>query len=328
MTEEAAPLPEGFLRVSPLDVLVVGDPPVSVRAVAQASQRQRAEEEPASAACRAYPGLSVDQVRAALKLSERDPDQLRVNVGLLDAASLALPHGLGLLLFTVGFVAVLGETARLVLSLVGGAGGSPVEPSSAPKALLKLAVVAIALGVGIGLQRLARWGQYGGAALGGVQILFLVGLVLMDVRVESWAPLPLSVCCLLLLHGKIGRWFTPEGRAASSALPLKGFRDAVAWLALVTAGLFFVVPAFRRMFEEVGIHLPWGTEMLLEAAAMVRNYGLLVPLLLIFAPAPLLTLDWKHERTIRAAAWTAGLAAFGAMSGWLFLPLFELMEKL
>ncbi|MEZ6187790.1 MAG: type II secretion system F family protein [Planctomycetota bacterium] len=47
---------------------------------------------------------------------------------------------------------------------------------------------------------------------------------------------------------------------------------------LILAGImYFVIPAFQKMFEEVGVELPWPTQLLMGISTFVKNWWFLIP---------------------------------------------------
>jgi hypothetical protein len=74
--------------------------------------------------------------------------------------------------------------------------------------------------------------------------------------------------------------------------------------------------------------LPWGSEQVVRASDLVSDYALLVPLVVAVGLAPRLRVSGEHDKTARLAAWCAGVAAFVTISGWLALPVIQLIEKL
>ena len=97
---------------------------------------------------------------------------------------------------------------------------------------------------------------------------------------------------------------------------------------MILAALIAIVPAFKRMFELTGIALPWGTEQVVLLSTFVAEYLLFVPLVVVLGLAPLLRLSGEHDKTVRLASWTVGVAAFGTLCAWLAIAVLELIEKL
>ena len=60
----------------------------------------------------------------------------------------------------------------------------------------------------------------------------------------------------------------PDGRAARGAVPTRPYVTAVAFANLFHAVALFVIPAFHRLFKEVGVHLSVSTELVLTAAGV------------------------------------------------------------
>lgn len=294
------------------------------RLVVKASERTRAGEDRLAAVKRAFKHLTEEEIQAVLDQVDLDPSVLRpARPSWGQAFSLAFPLGLGMFLFTLGCLGILGQCFALALSQLLDA--SPGVAGS-QAAAIQFAVMVAAMCVGVGLQRLERWARAGALGVG----LFACSVGFVDAATSA-TPMLVSVglCCLAIaLLRPVRRWFEPEARASARALPLKGHAGAAAWLSLVFAVLVFVVPAFKKMFEETGIRLPWGAEQVIWASNLATDYALLVPLGVVLGLAPLLRVDAEHELTMRVAAWTVGGAAFATVGGWLALAAYRLVMML
>jgi len=84
-----------------------------------------------------------------------------------------------------------------------------------------------------------------------------------------------------------------------------------------------VIPAFEKMFKEVGVNLPLPTELLLGGGGWVWALSILS---LLHAAA--LVQEQRTRVNLRVAAFVAGVlgGAFGVVA--LFLPLCSLTQKL
>lgn len=324
MAHPEASLPEGFRRAPPLGAVLVGTPPVTVALLAR-----QAATAPEGAAVRvlrvAHPQLDEQTLASALELIDREPATAALVVRPLDALNVALSQGLGTLLLAGGCLLAAGHLIQLGLGLIAGSpsGGSIMGT------VLGLAAVLCSFGVGVGLVRLSAWARRGAAMLGGGLVLLQLARLITSESFDGWGLLTVGACCLLLLRSPSGSWFSEDGRATSRALPVPGYRIAVTWLALVIGALVFVVPSFHKMFAEIGVTLPLGTMLLLDASAVTNQYlSPLAPLAVILLPAPLLVLGPHHGRTVLLASWVLGIAAFGSILGWLVLPLIHLMQQL
>lgn len=347
---------DGLRRLAPTGALAVGDPPVAVaavlRAVDGARRRQPAPgsraallaadpdvhpadarnaaelEATRAAARRAFPRLTDEELDRALAHDHESATPTPTWPALL---SLALPLGLGTLLASDGagaaLIVVLHLTWRLLTHELGpGALGVSF-------ALALLAAIVLLTPLGVALLRLApiaRWL----AAL--VHALAGLGVVLLAIAARGDLPM-LQLLVLLLLTFGVARllfapavkaWFTPDGRAARGAVPTRPYVTAVAFANLFHAVALFVVPAFHRLFKEVGINLPVATELVLTAAGFCQDSSWLTGPLFLLAPVPLLRLSPRHEHAAFLGALLLGLFVLGSTVGALFLPLLELIHAL
>ena len=188
--------------------------------------------------------------------------------------------------------------------------------------------------MGLLLVRLEPVGRLVGAAVHGLAGLGVLWLA--ATQVDSLEDLLGCLVLLLVTFGVAGAlftapvraWFTVEGRAAAGAVPTRPYVAAVAFTNLLVALFVFVVPAFQKMFKEVGVNLPVFTEVLLSAADFCQSYPWLARPALLLAPVALLRLSPRHERPAFQAAVLLGLFLLASTAGALLLPLVELFQKL
>lgn len=346
----------GLRRLAPTNALAVGDPPVAVAAVLRAVEaarrrqpapgsraarlaadpdahpadvRNAAEDEAARAAARrAFPRLTDEELDRALA---HDPESAAPTPSWPALLGLALPLGLGTLFASDGagaaLIVVLHLTWRLLTWELGpGALGVPF-------ALALLAAIGLLTPLGVALLRLAPIARWLAALVHGLAGL---GVILLALAARGDLP-PLQLLALLLLTfgvagllfaPAVGAWFTPDGRAARAAVPTRPYVTAVAFANLFHAVALFVVPAFHKLFREVGVHLSVPTELVLTAAGLCESYSWLTTPLFVLAPLPLLRLSPRKEQPAFLGALVLGLFVLGSTVGALFLPLVELLQKL
>jgi hypothetical protein len=310
-------------RLAPTGAPAVGAPPVAVAAVLRAAGVDH--EAAVTRARRAFPGLSEEEVRAAFAV---DIDDATPTPAWPDALALAVPLGLGALWasygLAVGASALLGGVLPLLLGR-GGAGADLVG-------VLLLGGLACLLGAS--LVRLDRRARLAAAALhafvpAAIVAFAAVGSFTRDPPLV-WALPALTLGLLAggLAHPRTGAWFEPAGRAAVGAVTTRPYLAAVAGAQVVVGVLVFVVPAFGKMFKEVGLSLPVPTESTLALSELCRTAGWLVAPALVFAPAPLLRQPRRRESALLGAVALGAFVAIGSIGAALFLPLLELTQKL
>lgn len=321
-----APGPDLMLLrpLAPTGALGVGDPPVSAHAVVSAPRRRG--EEATAAAQRAFPWLSAEQVGAALAQAELDPAPLTPRLTPGQALSLGLVLGMGMLFNAMGVVGLAGVGWLLLMSNFVERPDIAAALPDAPMVVVMFVGAVAYFFVGVELRRLQRWARFGGALLAG--LLCVVPVLLGHDETPNGFTVATCLCAQLLMLSAAGRWTTDEGRAAARAAPTQAYVQVVAWAWLIVVALLAFVPAFHRMFKEVGLTLPYGTIAVLNLADLVASYQLLVPPALLALSLPLLRLRSRHERPATWAAAVAGFAALGSIMGWLLLPVIELLQKL
>lgn len=319
---------DGPLRpLAPTGAPGVGDPPVSAHAVVEV--RRRTGEDAAAAARRAFPWLSQAQVEAALAQQALDPAPLTPRVTRGQALSLGVALGTGMLLNATGVIGLLGIAWTVLMANLLELSAERARQLPGEKLLVFMFVGATAcVVVGTELLRLQPWARYGAAALA-------FALVGVPAALAGEPPSAVAggtfLCAQLAILGAVGRWTTPDGRAAARAVPTRPFVQVVAWGWLLATALLAFVPAFARLFKEVGVALGFGTTAILDVADVMTSYPplqLLIPPVLLATSIPLLRLAPRHERPASWAVGVVGFAALGSIIGWLVLPVLELFEKL
>lgn len=308
--------PSQLRPLAPTGAPGVGEPPVAAHAIA--SVRPRAAEDAASAARRVYPHLTAEEVQAALDQAALDPAPLTPRLGWADALWLALPLGAGMQMLASAVTAVLAMVAmvgadRLLDEGVSGASDGALE------ALLVAGILVIG---GVGLVRLEPWARFGGALLGAA----VAGRA--AIASGGGYGVGLGVCWLLLIVPGVGRWTNDAGRAARDAVVTRPFLQAALWGWIVLGVLVAIVPAFARMFREVGVALPPMTQLTIEASALAVDWQLLLPPTLLIASLPLLRLHPRHETPASWGIGVLGFALTGTIAGSMTLSLVDLIEKL
>ncbi len=344
---------DGLRRLAPTGALAVGDPPVAVAAILQAVEatRRRApapgsraadpDAHPAdvrnaaeieamrSVARRAFPRLSDEELDRALALSLEEAAPTPSWPAVL---AVALPVGVGTLWASdgvgVALATLLGAATRLAAGERGpgaGLGGAYVVAA--------LAAGGLAFFLGAALLRLDPVARRLVALLHG-----LAGLGVLFLALQTRDLMQVLVLFLFLgltfgvaaglFRGPVRPWFTPDGRAARAALTTRPYITAVAFANLLSGVAIFVVPAFHKLFREVGVHLPLPTELVLWASDLCQDYSVVTWPLFVLAPLPLLRLSPRREQPAFLAALLLGLFLLGSTVGALFAPLFELLQKL
>jgi hypothetical protein len=302
----------------------IGEPPVSVLAIARVAEHA-AEGEEVAAARKAFPTLTDDEARAALERAHDDPSTLAPR----DASSmvtLALPIAVGAYAIAVALGTLLGVLAFLgamVVSMMDG------KPGPAPGAIAVLAAVGVAGAVlGGSLLRLRPWARWAAVAIGAVAFLTQCLQILLG-RDPLVTLAYASIGAVLLAIPPVSPWFRPEGRAAAQTFPVRAFGGAVVWASLLGLIFVFVVPAFRKMFQEVGVQLPAGTEIVIMIGRIVEEYlAPFFPALAAIVAFPLLLAPPERHATVTRVVDLAGFVAIGATIGWLVLPMLEVLRKL
>jgi hypothetical protein len=307
----------------------VGEPPISVLAIARATDRA-AEGEEVAAARKAFPTLTDDEARAAVELAREDPGTLAPR----DASSmvtLALPIAVGAYVIASALGTTLaGVLAAMCASFLARADSR--SPTDAPTPLGTIVWIA-ALGVagtilGGSLLRLRPWARWVAVAIGAVGFL-VQSIQLLRGRDPLVTGLYVSIGAVLLAIPPVSPWFRPEGRAAAETFPVRAYGGAVAWGSVLCLLFIFVVPAFKKMFAETGVQLPAGTEILIAIAGIVEAYlAPFFPALAAVVAFPLLLAPPKRHATVTHVVNLAGLVAIGATIGWLALPVLQLLQKL
>ncbi len=304
--------------LAPTGALGVGDPPVAAHAVVSVERRR--DEDALAAARRAFPHLSADEVQAALAQRALDPAPLTPRPGWADALWLALPLGAGMQLLACAATAVLG-----LVSLVGASHAQDDGVSGASDGALALLLVAgLFVVAGVGLLRLEPWARLGGALLGAA----LVARAALGEGDATAYVGAMGLGWVALIASPIGRWTTTDGRAARGAVATRPFLQAALWSWVVLGALVLIVPAFHRMFREVGVTLPPLTEVTLRASSLLVDWQALLPPLHLLASLPLLRLQRRHERPASLAIDVLGVAVLGTLLGALALPGVEIFQKL
>lgn len=321
-----APAPDApsLLRpLAPSGAPGVGDPPVSAHAVVSVPRRHG--EDAAAAAKRAFPWLSAEQVGAAVAQEALDPAPLTPRLTVGQALSLGLVLGMGMLFNAMGVIGLANIGWLLLMSSVMERPDDASPLLSLPMALVGFVGAALYLFVGVELRRLQRWARYGAAAL---TALLSVVPALLGHEAPNGFGIATCLCAQLLMLTVVGRWTTDEGRAAARAVPTRPFVQVVAWGWLIVTALLAFVPAFHRLFREVGVALPVTTELVLSLAFFLADFQVFVPPLLLALSIPLLRLPPRYERSATWGAGVVGFAALGSIIGWLLLPVLQLIQKL
>jgi hypothetical protein len=332
-------------RIGPIGVPCVGTPPVTVSSIARAIAGAGLPEEKLAAAKRAHPSLADDEASLAIDLAEREPASLAPAPGLGHVVGLALPLGLGSLATAVA-CATLVSGALFVFLRVASAGRGETWPEGPVFEMVlevgfAIVVAAVELVLGVGLARLQRWARWG--FLGLVVLATLVAgarLVLGAVAGDTTffelvlggsGVVVAEVLALSLFLPPVSRWLTPEGRATRNVLASRTYAAAVTWGALFFLS-FALVPAFRKMFAEVGVQLPVTTEIVLSLGSILEVFApVLAPLLgaaIVLGVAPLLFIPVDRERPAFWAVNGVGIVAFGSVLVALALPLVQLYQRL
>jgi hypothetical protein len=233
---------------------------------------------------------------------------------------------MGMLFNAMGIVGLAGIGWMLLMSNIMEL--PPERVPSAPMVVLMFVGAVTYLFVGVELRRLQRWARYGGAAL---TALLCVAPVLLGGDPPDFFAVGTCLCAQLLMLTAAGRWTTVDGRAAARAVPTRPFVQVVAWGWLIVLVLLAFVPAFARMFREVGVTLGFGTAAVVDLTDLLTSYPflqLLIPPALCATSLFLLRLDPRYERPATWGVGVAGFAALGSIIGWLVLPMIELIQKL
>lgn len=302
----------------------LGDPPVAVRAIGRLVERVGEERAPAAVA-RAYPTLSEAERAAALEAWRVDPEAASPRATWGQALSLALPLGAGAALAADGLLTI----GFLILHLVAGESDDPTN-LRAPLALLVAILALVPSVLGFALLRLRPWaGRWTAllAALVAVPLAAAAGQGRGVAAALAIAPI-LLVLVAVVLHPACRRWFTPDGRAAASALPHGPYALAVGATALAGWMLIVLVPKFADVFASLGVALPLPTQVLLSLANHLARWWFTLPALVLLAPLPLLRLPARLERVCAQAAVLGAVVVFGSMVGWILLPIWQLQQAL
>lgn len=308
--------PAALRPLSPTGAPGVGAPPVAAHAVVSVPPRQG--EDAAAAARRAFPHLTAEQVQAALDQAALDPAPLTPRPGWLDALWLALPLGAGMQMLASAVTAVLTLVAMVTADRVQDDGVSGAS-DGALEALLVAGILTVG---GVGLVQLEPWARFSGALLGAA----VAGRA--AVAGGAGYGLGLGLCWLALIAPGVGRWTTVDARAARDAAVTRPFLQATLWGWIVLGLLVAVVPAFARMFREVGVALPGLTQLTIEASSLAAAWQLLLAPALLVGSLPLLRLHPRHEAPASWAIGTLGLALTGTIAGSVTLALVGLIENL
>lgn len=292
----------------------VGQPPVAVRAIAAAA---RGAKERISAGQEGF-GLTRAQVEAALAEPEPAPPwPSATGIGLiLSLAGLWAAHGL----------AALGS-ALIVLLRKAPAADAASDPAASLGLLgagLLIGVGLIALGTAAGLAAWASAGRWAALGLGGLVLSLSLAFPQGD-RI-AWSQLALGLGSLLLFLPGLSRWFEPAGAACARALPPLGPRMLAFGLSLLSCS-FQALPAFREVFDSMGVALPAPTRLLLYLSELCSPLPLLLPFGASLGIAALLRLPPERERAALGAG-ALGLAA-GLLGPLAILwPIYELQRAL
>lgn len=305
----------GCRPLAPTGALAVGDPPVAVREIARAIE---GKEQAAEAAARAFPRLDEAERAAAL-------EQLRIDPG---AATPTPTWGQALSL-----VPIVGAAAVLLVVALAGAAWAVLVAASAmvlgdphvdPAVFGSVGLLSVLAGaVGAGLSRFSRWALRAYVALG------VLGLGL-TAQTGSLAGGLLALGAAVVFLPAVARWFGPEGRAAGAAVVVRPYRVAVTAVGALAGMLVGVVPAFRDVFNSMGVVLPAQTQAWLELAGFLEAWSitLLLPLIALVGPLPLLRLEPQHERSAALAANLVFAVALVSVVGALALPIYTLLQSL
>src|SRR5690606_12032554 len=140
-----------------------------------------------------------------------DPAPLTPRPGWLDALWLALPLAAGMQLVGNAIASVLGLVSVVVLQHLLGARLDDPDPTDG--AALWLVVAGVLAATGVGLLRLEPWARLTGALLGAV----LIGRAALSESPLLGTFAAFGLCWLALIAPPVGRWTTPDGRAARRA---------------------------------------------------------------------------------------------------------------
>ncbi len=337
MSDDAAPaLPpvhdesdHGLVRpVGPIDAPAIGDPPVALFAIHEASRAAREDEEPLAAVRRLHPTLSEREAKAGLEVAVSGDMHLRP-APWRPCFALGITGLVGSFFVLVGLIGSLGGLAIYVLRTLTAPEGLSRDPFAGQIVFSIVLCAALFLPAGVGLLRRELWGlvlalaTFAAIAILTVLASFAMGQVPIGLVIV--VPFALAVAASY-------RWFSPEGRAAASVLGTNAVEAAAGWSIGLLLSLRVVVPSFKRVFEETGTRLPFLSERLLNVSDFVASYWYIIVfpggIALLFLGPFAHRLEPRHDRLLTRVIHLGGLVLGANILAGVMLPMLQLVQKL